>query len=60
MKVGDLVRREYDSPGYGTGIVIQMREGAFENQPLAQVFWPHLPNTGWVEAIDMEVISESR
>ena len=60
MKVGDLVRREYDSLGYGTGIVIQMREGAFENQPLAQVIWPHSGATGWVEAKDMEVISESR
>ena len=59
MKVGDLVRREHD-PGYGTGIVVQMREGAFENQPLAQVVWPHSGAKGWVEAKDMEVISESR
>ena len=60
MQVGDLVRHIDDPPGFASGIVIQMREGAFENQPLAQVFWPHLPNTGWVEAIDMEVINESR
>ena len=60
MKVGDLVRREYDSLGYGAGIVIQMRAGAFENQPLAQVVWPHSGAKRWVEAKDMEVISESR
>ena len=54
MKVGDLVKREYNPPG----IVIQMREGAFENQPLAQVVWPHSGAKRWVEAKDMEVISE--
>ena len=59
MKVGDLVRHEYDSQGYGTGIVIQMREGAFENQPLAQVIWPHNGDKRWVEAKDMKVISGS-
>ena len=57
MKVGDLVMCEYDSPRYGAGIVIQMREGAFENQPLAQVVWPHSGATGWVEAKDMEIVS---
>ena len=60
MKVGDLVMRENDHPGYGIGIVIQMREGAFENQPLAQVVWPHSGAKRWVEAKDMEVSSESR
>ncbi len=62
MKVGDLVKSKYAISGHraGMGIVIQMREGAFENQPLAQVFWPHGAATGWVEAKDMEVISESR
>jgi len=60
MKVGDLVRRTYDQPGFGTGIVIKLREGAYENQPLAQVFWPRRRDAGWVEANDMEVISESR
>ena len=60
MKVGDLVLRENDPPGFGPGIVIQLREGAFENQPLAQVFWPHRRDTGWVEARDMEVVDESR
>ena len=60
MKTGDLVRLTYDQPGFGTGIVIKLREGAYENQPLAQVFWPHHRDTGWVEANDMEVINENR
>ena len=62
MKVGDLVKSKYAISGHraGMGIVIQMREGAFENQPLAQVFWPHGAVTGWVEAEDVEVINEGR
>jgi len=62
MKVGDLVKSKYVISGHRArrGIVIQMREGAFENQPLAQVVWPHSGVAGWVEAKDMEVISESR
>ena len=59
MKVGDLVRHTHDQPGFRSGIVIKLREGAYENQPLAQVFWPHCRDTGWVEANNMEVISES-
>ena len=59
MKAGDLVKREYDTQGHGGGIVTQLREGAFENQPLAQVVWPHSGAEQWVEAKDMEVISES-
>ena len=60
MKVGDLVRRIYDQPGFGSGIVIKLREGAYENQPLVQVFWPDHHDTGWERADGMEVISESR
>jgi hypothetical protein len=62
MKVGDLIKSKYTILGHNAhiGIVIQMREGAFENQPLAQVFWPHRHDTGWVEANDMEIINESR
>ena len=55
VKVGNIVRSKY-----AVGIVIQMREGAYEGQPLAQVFWPYKGDTGWVEAKDMEVIDESR
>ena len=62
MKVGDLVRSKKAMFEHRAriGIVRQIREGAFENQPLAQVVWPHSGATGWVEAIDMEVISETR
>mgnify|MGYP003129876628 CR=1 FL=1 len=61
MKVGDLVKSKYTIGGHRgrVGIVIQMREGAYENQPLAQVYWPHPCDTGWVEAIDMEVIHDA-
>ena len=62
VKVGSLVKSKYTVSGHRArmGVVIQMREGAFENQPLAQVFWPYKGDTGWVEAKDMEVIDESR
>ncbi|MBI80152.1 MAG: hypothetical protein CMQ51_06985 [Gammaproteobacteria bacterium] len=64
MKVGSIVKSKYSglwSRGSGRiGIVIKVREGAYENQPLAQVFWPHRRDTGWVEAKDMEVVSEGR
>ena len=61
MQVGDLVRSRYAVGSRArarTGIVIQLREGAYEEQPLAQVFWPHRRDTGWVEAKDMEVVSD--
>ena len=55
VKVGSIVKSRY-----AVGIVIQMREGAYEGQPLAQVFWLRRGETRWVEAKDMEVIDESR
>ena len=62
MKVGDIIKSKYTIVGHNahTGIVVKLREGAYEGQPLAQVFWPHRRDTGWVEAKDMEVVSESR
>ena len=62
MKVGDLVKSKYTIRGHRAhhGIVIQLREGAFEGQPLAQVLWPAPRDVGWVEAKDMEIINESR
>ena len=61
VKVGSIVKSKYAISGYRAhmGIVVQMREGAFENQPLAQVIWLRKGVTGWVEAKDMEVISEA-
>ena len=63
MKVGDLVRNRYAVGSLARarlGIVIKMREGAYVDQPLAQVCWTHKGVTGWIEAKDMEVIDESR
>ncbi len=63
MKVGDLVRSRYAVGSRARariGIVMQMREGAYENQPLAQVCWPRKGVTGWVDSKDMEVIDEGR
>tara|TARA_Y100001970_G_C14248605_1_gene870098 strand:+ start:1292 stop:1486 length:195 start_codon:yes stop_codon:yes gene_type:complete len=64
MKVGDLV--ESKSAGDGLdgriGVIIKLREGAFEDEPLIQVFWPHRPTAMafWLDSKDMEVIDESR
>jgi hypothetical protein len=60
VQVGDLVKSKYTGvPAHARiGIVIKLREGAYEGQPLAQVFWPHRRDAGWVEAKDMEVIGE--
>jgi len=62
VKVGSIVKSKYTIGGHRArmGIVIKLRAGAYEGQPLAQVFWPHRSDTGWVEAKDMEVINESR
>ena len=60
IEVGSIVRSKYtvDRHRARIGIVIQMREGAYEDQPLAQVYWPHRRDTGWVQAKDMEVVSD--
>ena len=62
IEVGNIVKSKYtiDRHRARMGIVIQLREGAYEGQPLAQVFWPRKGVTGWVEAKDMEVVSASR
>ena len=59
IEVGNIVKSKYTIRGHNAhiGIVIKLRDGAYEGQPLAQVFWPHRRDTGWVEAKDMEVIS---
>jgi hypothetical protein len=60
LEVGNIVRSKYtvDRHRARIGIVMQLREGAYEDQPLAQVYWPHRRDTGWVEAKDMEVVSD--
>ena len=59
IEVGNIVKSKYTIRGHNAhiGIVIKLRDGAYEGQPLAQVFWPHRRDTGWVEAKDMEVVS---
>jgi len=60
LEVGNIVRSRYTVERHRAriGIVRQLRDGAFENQPLAQVYWPHSRTLGWVEAKDMEVVSD--
>ena len=60
IEVGNIVKSKYAISGHRAriGLVMQLREGAFENQPLAQVYWPHSRTFGWVEAKDMEVVSD--
>lgn len=60
IEVGSIIRSKYTVerglPRNRIGIVIKLREGAYEDQPLAQVYWPHRRATGWVETKDMEVV----
>ena len=60
LEVGNIVKSKYAISGHRAriGLVMQLRDGAFENQPLAQVYWPHSRTFGWVEAKDMEVVSD--
>ena len=60
LEVGNIVKSKYTMERHRAriGVVMRLREGAFENQPLAQVYWPHSRTFGWVEAKDMEVVSD--
>ena len=61
IEVGNIVRSRYAVGSRARariGIVIKLREGAYEEQPLAQVFWPHRRETEWVEAKDMEAVND--
>ena len=62
LEVGNIVRSKYTVERHRAriGLVMQLREGAFVEQPLAQVYWPHSRTFGWVEAKDMEIVDESR
>ena len=59
IEVGNIVKSKYTVERHRAriGLVMKVRDGAFENQPLAQVYWPHSRTFGWVEAKDMEVVS---
>ena len=60
LEVGNIVKSKYTMERHRAriGVVMQLREGAFENQPLAQVYWPHSRTFGWVEAKNMEIVSD--
>ena len=62
LEVGNIVKSKYtvDRHRARIGLVMKLREGAYENQQLAQVYWQHSRTFGWVEAKDMEVVSEDR
>ena len=62
IEVGSIVKSKYTVERHRAriGLVMQLRDGAFENQPLAQVYWPHSRTFGWVEAKDMEIVNASR
>jgi hypothetical protein len=61
IEVGSIIRSKYTvERGHratASVLLCKVRDGAFENQPLAQVYWPHSRTFGWVEAKDMEVVS---
>ena len=59
LEVGNIVKSKYSISGHRAriGLVMKVRDGAFVNQPLAQVYWPHSRTFGWVEAKDMEVVN---
>ena len=60
IEVGSIVKSKYTVERHRAriGLVMQLREGAYEDQPLAQIYWPHSRTFGWVEAIDMEIVSD--
>jgi hypothetical protein len=59
IEVGSIVQSKYTVERHRAriGLVMKVREGAFVNQPLAQVYWPHSRTFGWVEAKDMKVVA---
>ena len=59
IEVGNIVKSKYAISGHRAriGLVMQLRDGAFENQPLVQIYWPHSRTFGWTPARDMEVVN---
>jgi len=59
LEVGNIVKSRYTVKGRRAriGLVMKVRDGAFENQPLVQIYWPHSRTSGWTPARDMEVVN---
>jgi len=63
VKVGDLVRHEYDRNAYGVGVVLELfrRDGNVPGAPLsAKAMWSGWRGVASVEVQYLEVISETR
>ena len=63
MKVGDLVRHEYDRNAYGVGVVLELfrRDGNVPGAPLsAKAMWSGWRGVASVEVQYLEVTSETR
>ena len=41
------------------GLVVKLLDRP-EGKHMAQVYWPHRRDTGWVKCDDMEIVDESR
>jgi hypothetical protein len=66
MKVGDIVQSTYRFKGRDgdLGVVLSIKEipanSHRKSGVLARVFYPKTQKTGWVNSVDMRVISASR
>ncbi|MBP04613.1 MAG: hypothetical protein CMA72_07525 [Euryarchaeota archaeon] len=56
IEVGSIVKSKYhlERKRARMGVVIKVTG---ENEELAQVYYPHRRDTGWVKSEDMEVVS---
>jgi|TARA_R110000822_G_scaffold35306_2_gene99614 hypothetical protein len=62
MKVGDIVQSNFRGPRNvegALGIVLEIKETPF-GRTLGRVLYPETRKTGWVNSVDMRVISASR
>ena len=63
MNVGNIVRSKYMVKGHRAriGLVMKLTDRpSGTRSALAQVYWPHRRDTGWVKCDDMEIVDERR
>ena len=63
IEVGNIVRSKYMVKGHRAriGLVMKLTDRpSGTRSALAQVYWPHRRDFGWVKCDDMEVVDESR